>query len=55
MKIKVILAPLLIVMTVILIIWFVYPAYSNGSDGLKDQLQILDKENKRLRAYEFHR
>lgn len=50
MKIKVILAPLLIVMTVILIIWFVYPAYSNGSDGLKDQLQVLDKENKKLES-----
>lgn len=48
MRIKIILAPLLIVMTIILLIWFVYPAYTNGVDGLKEQLQILDKENKRL-------
>lgn len=34
MKIKLLLAPSLVVITIILLIWFVYPAYTNPSDSV---------------------
>ncbi len=49
MKIKLLLAPSLIVITITLIIWTVYPAYTNGIDGVKEKYQKL-KEQKNMIA-----
>lgn len=47
MKIKLFLAPSLIVIMITMIIWTVYPAYTNGVDGVKEKYRKL-KEQKRL-------
>jgi Tfp pilus assembly protein PilO len=39
MKIKILLAPSLIVLIIVAIIWYVYPAYTNGIDGVKEKNQ----------------
>ncbi|HAI74312.1 MAG TPA: hypothetical protein DCS28_02720 [Candidatus Moranbacteria bacterium] len=49
MKIKLFLAPSLIVIIITLIIWTVYPAYTNGVDGVKEKYQKLG-DRKRLMA-----
>lgn len=47
MKIKLFLAPSLIVIMMSLVIWMVYPAYTNGVDGVKEKYQKF-KEQKQL-------
>lgn len=37
MKIKILAAPFLIVVIITMIIWYIYPAYSNGFDGVKEK------------------
>jgi Tfp pilus assembly protein PilO len=41
MKVKLLLTPLLIVAAIALLIWFVYPAYTNGTDGLSEKYSQL--------------
>jgi Tfp pilus assembly protein PilO len=48
MKVKTLLAPLLIVSIIFVIIWLVYPAYTNGVDGFKEQRAKLAKEQTKL-------
>jgi Tfp pilus assembly protein PilO len=48
MKIKLLLPPLLIVMCIAIMVWFVYPAYTNGSDGIKEKRQTLAGEKKKM-------
>ena len=47
MKIKILLAPAIIVIIIVLCIWVVYPAYTNGTSGVKEKYQKL-KEQTRL-------
>jgi hypothetical protein len=47
MKIKILLAPTIIVLIIILSVWVIYPAYTNGIDGVKEKKQAL-KEQTRL-------
>lgn len=44
MKIKLFLAPSLIVIMITLIIWTVYPAYTNGVDGVKEKYQKVKNQ-----------
>jgi hypothetical protein len=44
MKIKVLLAPILGVIIVSLLVWWVYPAYTNGIDGVKEKYAELQKQ-----------
>lgn len=48
MKLKVLLFPSLVVIIIVLMIWVVYPAYSNGLDGLKEELKELEVEKEKL-------
>jgi hypothetical protein len=48
MKIKLLLAPLLIVTTIFLLIWVVYPAWSNGTNGVREQRETLRIEREKL-------
>lgn len=48
MKVKILLVPLFIVMSIALLVWLVYPAYSNGSDGFKDKWDALNNEKAKL-------
>lgn len=48
MKLKLLLMPSIIALSIILLIWLVYPAYSNGADGLKERYNQLDLEKKKL-------
>lgn len=48
MKLKVLLFPALVVIIITLLIWMVYPAYSNGTDGLKEKLKELKTEKEKL-------
>ncbi|MDR3559522.1 MAG: hypothetical protein P4L62_01530 [Candidatus Pacebacteria bacterium] len=48
MKVKILLMPLTIVIAIALLIWYVYPAFSNGSDGMLDKYGQLKKENAQL-------
>ncbi|MFA5962299.1 MAG: hypothetical protein WC848_06470 [Parcubacteria group bacterium] len=41
MKIKILLAPSLIVLIIVTIIWYAYPAYTNGVDGVKERSEKL--------------
>ena len=49
MKIKLLLAPSLLVIAAAMFIWMVYPAYTNGIDGVKENHKKL-KEKKLLAA-----
>lgn len=44
MKIKILLAPSLIIIIITLLIWVVYPAYTNGFDGVKEKNQKLKEQ-----------
>ncbi|MFZ2226861.1 MAG: hypothetical protein WA064_03340 [Candidatus Moraniibacteriota bacterium] len=44
MKLKLLLAPSIIILSVILLIWMVYPAYTNGTDGAREKYQTLEKQ-----------
>lgn len=44
MNAKMLLTPLLIVIIIAALIWFVYPAFSNGTDGVKEKYEKLKKE-----------
>lgn len=46
MKIKILLAPSLIIIIIVIIIWYAYPAYTNGIDGVKEKSQKLVEQNK---------
>lgn len=48
MKTKILLVPLVITIIVALSIWLVYPAYSNGKNGVKEKYEQLKKEQKKL-------
>jgi len=48
MKAKILLMPLIIVIIVAIFIWLVYPAYSNGTDGVKENYTKLKSEQKKL-------
>lgn len=48
MKVKILMMPLFVVATVAILIWFVYPAYTNGVDGLKEKNAILKTEQEKL-------
>jgi hypothetical protein len=47
MKIKILIAPLLIVAIIVLLIWFVYPLWTNGSDGIKEKLSDYEIQKNR--------
>jgi len=47
MKVKLLPLPLLIVSCIAIMVWFVYPSYTNGVDGVKEQRQILATEKKK--------
>ena len=44
MKLKLLLAPSIIILAVVLLIWVVYPAYTNGTDGVREKYQALEKQ-----------
>jgi len=44
MKLKILLAPSIIILAVVLLIWVVYPAYTNGTDGVYEKYQALEKQ-----------
>ena len=44
--------PLAIAIVIILMIWVVYPAYSNGTDGVKEKYEQLKKEKARVAGME---
>lgn len=44
MKIKFIIAPALIVFIIIMLIWYIYPAYTNGVDGVAQKFQKLTRQ-----------
>lgn len=48
MKIKLLVVPVMVVAIVVLSIWLVYPAYSNGTDGFKEKRNKLAEEKKKL-------
>ncbi len=48
MKLKTLITPFLLLLIVILCIWLVYPAYSNGSDGVREKYSQLKKEQAKL-------
>ncbi|MDO9231366.1 MAG: hypothetical protein Q7U36_02675 [bacterium] len=48
MKIKILLIPLLIIAIATFSIWLVYPTYSNGADGVKENYAKLKSEQKKL-------
>ena len=48
MKIKLLVVPSLIALIVVLSIWLVYPAYSNGSTGVRDNYNKLKSEQVKL-------
>lgn len=48
MKVKILLMPLIIVITVAISIWLVYPAYSNGVNGVKENYTELKSQQKKL-------
>lgn len=48
MKIKLLIAPAIIIIAIIVVISFVYPAYRNGSDGAKDKYDQLKAEQTKL-------
>lgn len=48
MKVKILLMPLMIVIIVATSIWLVYPAYSNGSSGVRENYTKLKNEQKKL-------
>lgn len=50
MKLKLLLVPTIIVLVIILGIWIIYPAYSNGSDGVKDRYDQLKAEQAKLES-----
>lgn len=50
MKIKLLLVPSIITLIVVLGIWLVYPAYSNGSTGVKDHYDQLKSEKEKLNS-----
>lgn len=48
MKIKLLMVPSIIVLAIVLGIWLIYPAYSNGSTGVKDRKDQLQAEKLKL-------
>jgi Tfp pilus assembly protein PilO len=48
MKLKLLLMPSIIALSIILLIWLVYPAYSNDTDGLKERYNQLGLEKEKL-------
>lgn len=53
MKIKILLAPSLIVIIIVIIIWHIYPAYTNGIDGVKEKIQYLEDQKKLVEKLEI--
>ncbi|MFA6048077.1 MAG: hypothetical protein WCV59_05570 [Parcubacteria group bacterium] len=48
MKVKILLPPLIIVSCIALMVWLVYPAYTNGVDGWKEKRDKLTSEKNNL-------
>lgn len=48
MKVKILMMPLIIGITVAVLIWLVYPAYSNGNNGVKENYSKLKVEQAKL-------
>ena len=48
MKVKILIVPLAIAIVVIFTIWFVYPTFSNGTDGVKEKYGQVKKERQNL-------
>jgi Tfp pilus assembly protein PilO len=48
MKVKILMVPLLIAIIVGLLIWLIYPLYSNGTDGVKEKYFQLKKEKQQI-------
>lgn len=48
MKVKILIMPLIIVIVVAISIWLVYPAYSNGSNGVRENYIQLKAEQAKL-------
>lgn len=48
MKVKILIMPLLIVIVVAISIWLVYPAYSNGTNGVRENYIQLKTEQAKL-------
>ena len=44
MKLKLLFAPSIVIISVTLLIWVVYPAYTNGVDGVKEKYQALQTQ-----------
>jgi Tfp pilus assembly protein PilO len=49
MKVKILLIPLLAVIAIGLLVWLVYPAYSNGADGFKEKYNVFKKEKQQIK------
>lgn len=47
MKVKILLTPLLVVIIIFLMIWMVYPAYTNGIDGVVEKRAAYQAEKKK--------
>ncbi|HLN18968.1 MAG TPA: hypothetical protein VK255_02240 [Patescibacteria group bacterium] len=48
MKVKILFPPLIIVICIALMVWFVYPAYTNGVDGWKERREQLNTQKNNL-------
>jgi Tfp pilus assembly protein PilO len=48
MKIKILLVPLAIAIVIVILIWWVYPSYTNGVDGVKEKLSELSEKKSKL-------
>ncbi|HHE45916.1 MAG TPA: hypothetical protein ENL05_01010, partial [Candidatus Moranbacteria bacterium] len=48
MKGKILIVPVIIVIIIALSVWLVYPAYSNGNNGVKEKYNQLRKEQEKL-------
>jgi Tfp pilus assembly protein PilO len=48
MKAKILLVPLMAVISMALVVWLVYPAITNGTDGLKEKYAIYQQEKERV-------
>ena len=48
MKMKILVIPFIVTIAVVFFIWLIYPAFSNGTDGIKENYANLKKEQEKL-------
>ncbi len=48
MKLKILITPIIIILTIVLLIWFVHPQYSNGVNGVKDEYTQLKQYQEKI-------